>query len=50
MCTGQVSDVENVLGIIHTENIQIMAEAYDVALDITFSKGTCSLLTKRSYV
>ncbi|KAL6479129.1 hypothetical protein MHYP_G00125620 [Metynnis hypsauchen] len=35
----EVSDVENILGIVHTENIQIMAEAYDVALGITFSKG-----------
>ncbi|KAI4885088.1 hypothetical protein NFI96_023140 [Prochilodus magdalenae] len=40
----EVSDVENVLGIIHTENIQIMAEAYDVALDITFSKGADGVL------
>eukprot|EP00063_Salmo_salar_P029727 XP_014004562.1 PREDICTED: hydrocephalus-inducing protein homolog isoform X1 [Salmo salar] len=35
----EVSDVENILGIVHTENIQILAEAYDVALDITFPKG-----------
>ncbi|MGH0168092.1 UNVERIFIED_CONTAM: hypothetical protein FKN15_053854 [Acipenser sinensis] len=36
----QVSDVENILGIVHTENIQIHAEAYDVALDLSFPKGT----------
>lgn len=31
----QVSDVEKILGIVHTENIQVTAEAYDIALDIT---------------
>ncbi|XP_033896012.3 hydrocephalus-inducing protein-like [Acipenser ruthenus] len=36
----EVSDVENILGIVHTENIQIHAEAYDVALDLSFPKGT----------
>ncbi|XP_066569678.1 hydrocephalus-inducing protein homolog [Amia ocellicauda] len=35
----EVSDVENILGIVHTENIQIFAEAYDVALDMSFPKG-----------
>ncbi|XP_072551301.1 hydrocephalus-inducing protein homolog [Salminus brasiliensis] len=35
----EVSDVENILGVVHTENIQIIAEAYDVALDITYPKG-----------
>ncbi|KAG2469946.1 HYDIN protein, partial [Polypterus senegalus] len=35
----EVSDVDNILGIVYTENIQIMAEAYDVALDISFPKG-----------
>ncbi|KAM6946364.1 hydrocephalus-inducing protein homolog [Aplochiton taeniatus] len=35
----EVSDVDNILGIVHTENIQILAEAYDVALDVTFPKG-----------
>ncbi|NXG37545.1 HYDIN protein, partial [Dromaius novaehollandiae] len=34
----EVSDVENILGIVQTENIQILAEAYDVALNITFPK------------
>ncbi|MEE6500185.1 hypothetical protein FKM82_003696, partial [Ascaphus truei] len=36
----EVSDVENILGIVQLENIQIFAEAYDVALDISFPKGT----------
>ncbi|XP_077166200.1 hydrocephalus-inducing protein homolog isoform X2 [Paroedura picta] len=36
----EVSDAENVLGIVQIENIQIIAEAYDVALDISFPKGT----------
>lgn len=31
----QVSDVEKILGIVHTENIQVTAEAYDIALDIS---------------
>ncbi|XP_053479109.1 hydrocephalus-inducing protein homolog [Ictalurus furcatus] len=35
----EVSDVENILGVVHTENINIVAEAYDVALEITFPKG-----------
>ncbi|XP_059507551.1 hydrocephalus-inducing protein homolog [Stegostoma tigrinum] len=36
----EVHDAENVLGIVQTENILILAEAYDVALDISFPKGT----------
>ncbi|XP_009468798.1 PREDICTED: hydrocephalus-inducing protein homolog [Nipponia nippon] len=36
----EVSDAENVLGIVQVENIQILAEAYDVALSISISKGT----------
>uniref|UniRef100_A0A8C9LFZ1 HYDIN n=1 Tax=Pavo cristatus TaxID=9049 RepID=A0A8C9LFZ1_PAVCR len=35
----EVSDAENILGIVQLENIQIQAEAYDVALSITISKG-----------
>ncbi|KAF7656194.1 hypothetical protein LDENG_00045050 [Lucifuga dentata] len=31
----EVSDVEKIVGIMHTENIQVTAEAYDIALDIT---------------
>ncbi|NXS60518.1 HYDIN protein, partial [Brachypteracias leptosomus] len=36
----EVSDAEKVLGITQVENIQILAEAYDVALGINISKGT----------
>ncbi|XP_039769505.1 hydrocephalus-inducing protein homolog isoform X2 [Ornithorhynchus anatinus] len=36
----EVTDVENILGVVQIENIQIVAEAYDVALDISFPKGT----------
>eukprot|EP00079_Xenopus_tropicalis_P024447 XP_012817094.1 PREDICTED: hydrocephalus-inducing protein homolog isoform X1 [Xenopus tropicalis] len=35
----EVSDVENILGIVQLENIQVWAESYDVALDISFPKG-----------
>ncbi|XP_029378255.1 hydrocephalus-inducing protein homolog [Echeneis naucrates] len=31
----EVSDVEKILGIVHTENIMVTAEAYDIALDIS---------------
>ncbi|XP_053175951.1 hydrocephalus-inducing protein homolog [Scomber japonicus] len=31
----EVSDVGKILGIVHTENIQVTAEVYDIALDIT---------------
>ncbi|NWS72026.1 HYDIN protein, partial [Crotophaga sulcirostris] len=36
----EVSDAENILGIVQIENIQVLAEAYDVALNISISKGT----------
>ncbi|XP_038663072.1 hydrocephalus-inducing protein homolog [Scyliorhinus canicula] len=36
----EVHDADNILGIVQTENILILAEAYDVALDISFPKGT----------
>ncbi|KFQ76081.1 Hydrocephalus-inducing protein, partial [Phaethon lepturus] len=36
----EVSDAENVLGIVQIENIQILVEAYDVALSISIPKGT----------
>ncbi|CAH2323836.1 Hypothetical predicted protein [Pelobates cultripes] len=36
----EVSDVENILGIVQLETIQVLAEAYDVSLDISFPKGT----------
>ncbi|XP_040894088.1 hydrocephalus-inducing protein homolog [Toxotes jaculatrix] len=31
----EVSDVEKILGVVHTENIQVTAEAYDIALYIS---------------
>ena len=36
---SQVSDAENVMGLSHAENITVQAEAYDVALDMSFPKG-----------
>ncbi|NXG68880.1 HYDIN protein, partial [Baryphthengus martii] len=36
----EVSDAEEILGVVQTENIQIIAEAYDIALSINVSKGT----------
>ncbi|XP_074644164.1 hydrocephalus-inducing protein homolog [Tubulanus polymorphus] len=35
----EVSDVENIMGLVQTENIQVIAEAYDIALDMSFPKG-----------
>ncbi|KAM6223795.1 hydrocephalus-inducing protein homolog [Rhynchocyon petersi] len=35
----EVLDAENLVGIAQVENITIIAEAYDIALDITFPKG-----------
>ncbi|KAM3664994.1 hydrocephalus-inducing protein homolog [Ammospiza maritima maritima] len=32
----EVSDIENVLGVVHTENIEISAEVYDASLTIDF--------------
>jgi len=34
-----VSDVDNIVGLVQTESIQVHAEAYDVALDMSFPKG-----------
>ena len=39
----QVSDVEKILGIVQTENIQVTAEAYDIALDISPGRKCNSL-------
>lgn len=39
----QVSDVEKILGIVHTETIQVSAEAYDIALDISPGKKSVEL-------
>ena len=35
----QISDVEQIMGLMNTETVQIQAEAYDVALDISFPRG-----------
>jgi hydrocephalus-inducing protein len=35
----EISDVEQIIGLMHVENIQLQAEGYDVALDISFPKG-----------
>ena len=35
----QVSDVDNIMGLVQTENIMVTSEAYDVALDMSFPKG-----------
>lgn len=35
----QVSDTENILGIVHTENIAVSAEVYDVSLYINMPEG-----------
>ncbi|KAK3085440.1 hypothetical protein FSP39_003318 [Pinctada imbricata] len=35
----EVSDMQDILGGIHNESIQVIAEAYDVALDVSFQKG-----------
>lgn len=39
----QVSDVEDILGIVHTDYIQVSAEAYDIALDISPGKNSNSV-------
>lgn len=35
----EISDVEQIMGLMHVENIQITAEAYDVAMDVSFPRG-----------
>ncbi|XP_059164883.1 hydrocephalus-inducing protein homolog isoform X3 [Physella acuta] len=35
----EISDADNIMGVVHTEPIQVIAEAYDVALDMSFPKG-----------
>ena len=32
-------DVDNIMGLVQSENIQVHAEAYDVALDMSFPRG-----------
>ena len=36
----EISDVEQIMGLMQTETVQIVAEAYDVAIDISFPRGT----------
>lgn len=36
----EVSDVEQIMGLMHVESVQIMAESYDVAIDVSFPRGT----------
>lgn len=43
-CLFQVSDVEKILGVVHTENLQVSAEAYEIALDISPGRNHQSLL------
>ncbi|XP_065674972.1 hydrocephalus-inducing protein homolog isoform X4 [Hydra vulgaris] len=40
----EVSDGDNVLGLSHAENITVIAEAYDIALDLSFPKGADGIL------
>ena len=35
----EVSDVEQVMGLMHVETVGIMAEAYDVAIDVSFPRS-----------
>lgn len=46
----QVSDVEKILGIVHTENIQVTAEAYDIALDISPGRNCSGLHSIKAHV
>lgn len=36
----EVSDVQQIMGLMHVETVQITAEAYDVAIDVSFPRGT----------
>ena len=36
----EVSDVEQVMGLMHVESVQVVAESYDVAIDVSFPRGT----------
>ncbi|KAL5255873.1 hypothetical protein ACHWQZ_G011188 [Mnemiopsis leidyi] len=35
----EISDVDQIMGLVQNENIQVQVEAYDVALDMSFPKG-----------
>lgn len=39
LSSQQVLDTDNLVGVVQIENIMIIAESYDMALDITFPKG-----------
>ena len=39
ICVFQISDVDQIMGLVQNENIQVQVEAYDVALDMSFPKG-----------
>ncbi len=36
----EISDVEQIMGLMHVESVTITAEAYDVAIDVSFPRGT----------
>ena len=44
----QVSDLQEITGLFNHEAIQVMAEAYDVALDVSFQKGTEKIIKRCS--
>uniref|UniRef100_A0A3P8U8F5 HYDIN axonemal central pair apparatus protein n=1 Tax=Amphiprion percula TaxID=161767 RepID=A0A3P8U8F5_AMPPE len=45
----EVSDEEKIVGVVHTENIQVTAEAYDVALEISPTDGHLDFGTIRVF-
>lgn len=46
----QISDVEQNVGLMHVEQVVINAEAYDVALDISFPKGQATAMYQHMYL
>ena len=44
-----MSDVEQIMGLVQAENIQVHAESYDVALDMSFPKGTFVYLPRTRF-
>ena len=44
----QVSDLQEITGLFNHEAIQVIAEAYDVALDVSFQKGTEKIIKQFS--
>lgn len=49
-----MSDLQEITGLFTNEAIQVMAEAYDVALDVSFQKGRsrnkCMYLVQRKKI